>query len=460
MLKAAAAAMLAALAAHIDVAGAASDRDLEEIRAQQQRLDERMRELRQQNRRLRNRIRGLETERTRRLEVHELRRQPEQPSAISETSAEGSPVDVGYNEGGGGFYIETEDAQFRLLGYAQALASVYDGRLDRDDGHGDFSIRRARIDFLANFYEDFELLVEFDGGPGTTPTAPSDFALVEARLNWRILDDALQLRVGKFVTPFSTENLTTSRAIDTIERYMALNSLFLLPALDAQFGGMTHGTLGAEQRWTYYVGAFNGNGRANDNLSDDNSGKEIQAKLLYQWTPTLETGFAVDFSHEQAQTLSLTDLGFNRYVSAAVEGSREGLEFDLAWRPHPLHLTAEFIGFRCDGSGNPADEGVLPQSDRAGLYGGFVQPSYFITGDENRGVELLFRPEFAHLDGDTQGDDHTLYAATLGANWFINPNTRLQVFPTLHYFDGPSRLLGFDDSTTVPLLLTELQFKF
>ncbi len=61
---------------------------------------------------------------------------------------------------------------------------------------------------------------------------------MEARLNSKIIDDKLQLRLGKFTTPFSFENFRSSRAIDTIERYIALNAMFSVPALDVQTGGM------------------------------------------------------------------------------------------------------------------------------------------------------------------------------------------------------------------------------
>jgi len=355
---------------------------------------------------------------------------------------------VGLYTGGGGFFVKGEDYQLRLLGYAQAVGSVFDSRLDRADGNGDFSIRRARIDFLADFFEDYQLFVELDGGPGSTP-GTSDFALVEARLNWRIMEDAVQLRVGKFTTPFSTENFRSSRDIDTVERFIALNSLFALPALDVQFGGMVHGKIGGDRSLGYFLGAFNGSGRANDNLSDDNDNKELMAKLTYS-EPGWSAGLAFDYAQEESQTLTLSDLSFSPFVSIPVEERRVGVGADVFWENGPWSVRAEGLMFRFDS----------PEQSEVWLSGGFIQPARYLWGDRQEGLQLLLRTQLAQLDAETGDNGDTLYAATLGANWFVNPNVRVQFNAVLQYFNGSSTLRGFDDEELIPLLLTEVQFKF
>lgn len=366
-----------------------------------------------------------------------------------EEQAANVATNVGYAPGRG-FFIEGEDASLRILSYIQAVAALQDGSLGRADGNGDFSVRRARLDFLVELYDDFEFFLEFDGGPGTANVGDSDFAFVEGRLNWKILDEDLQLRLGKFTSQFSTENARSSRSIDTVERYLALNSAFLLPALDVQFGALVHGKLGEEDRLTYSVGVYNGNGRANDNLSDDNNSKEFQGKLGYKFTDNLEASIALDYSNEELQTLSLADLGFNSYVSVPVEGERFGIGGDIFWQDGPYSFRSEALAFNFD----------TPTGDDANLYGGFVQPAYFFDGDSNGGVQGLIRAEFVHLDGDTGTNGDTLYATTLGLNWFLNPAVRWQLNAIGHYFDGASTLQGFDDSRFVPMVLSEMQFKF
>ncbi len=432
----------------------ANDPALDGINTQIREMIDRQKRLEQENAALRARLDAMvdSAGATATAEQQAARQQMIDAAIADALSRQTTFVDsVGFNPGGGGFYIKGEDYHFRLLGYVQAVGTVTDGSIDRGDSPGDFSVRRARIDFLADFYDGFQILVEFDGGPGTTPTAASDFALVEARLNWKVLDDALQLRFGKFTTPFSTENFRSSRSIDTIERYIALNSMFLLPALDVQYGVMMHGQVGPEMRLGYFVGIFNGNGRANDNFSDDNGEKEYQAKLSYKFSDELSAGVGFDYSREEQQTLPLADLAFNRYTSTTIDGARYGIEGDLFWQRGDWSFRAEGLAFRFN---TPGD------ADEAELYGGFVQPAYFLSGTDQKGVQVLLRPEFAHLDADTASQGDTLYSLTLGLNWFINPNTRLQVNPAITYFDGGSTLQGFEGERVTALLLTELQFKF
>ena len=352
-------------------------------------------------------------------------------------------VQAGVIPGGGGFYIEDEDFRLRTLGYIQAQGEAFDGALDRDSSR-DFTVRRARINFLVDMYDDFEFFLELDGAPGGRT------AMVEARLNWQIVDEALQLRFGKFTSQFSTENARSSRSIDTIERYLALNSMFLLPALDTQFGVMAHGRLGEQQTWEYSLGLYNGNSSANVNERDNNDDKEVQATLSYHWTPQLQTGVSTSYTREQEQTLSLVDAGFNTFTSVEVDGNRRGLGADFFWHSGPWSLRGEGMHFRFAGSDH----------DRAELSGGFIQPVWFISGNENGGTQLLLRGETARLSGDTGGDGDTLHALTAGVNWFVNPNVRLQANAIASHFDGGSSEQGFDDSRTLGSLLTQLQFKF
>ncbi|MBI4383040.1 MAG: hypothetical protein HY579_03280 [Nitrospinae bacterium] len=357
---------------------------------------------------------------------------------------------AGFYPGGKGFYIKDEDHLLRLLGYVQAVGSVFDSSLDRQDGNGDFSVRRARFDFLGTVYKDYTLFFEFDAGPGTVRTADSDFAMVEGGVRWAVLPDSLQLAAGKFITFFSAENFRGSRALDMIERYMALNNMFLLPGLDSQFGAMIYGKLGADKKLGYFLGAFNGNGLANANLSDDNDAKEIQVRLNYDIHEQFTVGVGFDHSYEQGQTLSLADLGFNRYVSANIAGERFGFDANLSWKSGRWRFEAEGLAFNF----NMAADRSL------GYYGGYVQPSWFVLGDGKSGLEALLRGETSYMDTNTRGEGDTLWAVTPGLTWYVNPNVRLQADFTEHYFNGPSSLRNFSGSRWVPMFLTELQFKY
>jgi hypothetical protein len=362
--------------------------------------------------------------------------------------------EVGYKEGGGGFFVRSPDGdfQFRQLGYVQSVASLFHDDFERADAPGDFSIRRARVDWLVDFHDRYQLFIEFDGGPGSVPGS-SDFALVEAKLTADV--DAAgnyQVVAGKFVSPFSTENLLSSRSQDTVERYAALNSMFLLPALDVQYGAMLRGYF-LHRDLEVMAGVFNGNGRANDNLSDDNGDKEVQLKFNYRPNERLKLGLGFDHTNEESQSLQLRGLSFTPWVAVPVHGTRRAVTADFAWSDGPLSLRGEALW------ADFADAG-------AQLTGGFLQGARFLSGDSTDGLQALLRLETASLDSDllsgAAGD--RIDAFTLGLNWFWGGNFRLQLDAVGEHYNGLTNLP--DDASRVvgegwkPYLLTELQIKF
>jgi hypothetical protein len=417
-------------------------RELDGMRARQDALEQENARLREQVGALREQVGGSGA-----------------PPGAAAKAGESAPATL--DPGGNGAYIGGKDSSFRLAGYAQAVGSMFDGRMKRSDGSGEFFVRGARLDFMANFLQNYDLLLEVDAAPGNPTPGSSNFGLVVASLNSKLMGDALQLEVGKVIDPFSTENYRSSRDLDTIERYQALNSLFLLPALDAQYGLTLHGETGGDQKFGYYLGAYNGNGQAFKNLPDNNGRKELVGKLTYG-SGQFSAGLGFDYSHEQQQTLSLTDLGFNNFVSVPIRGQRIGFGGDAFWESGPFSVRAEGLAFRMDLDRNPP--GGIAFENVAGhnvsLVGGYLQPAVYLWGDHSRGFQLLMRGEVSHLGLRGGPDGDTLYGLTLGANWFLNPNVRLQVDGVLHYFNGSSQLLGFNDRKLIPMLLTELQIKF
>ena len=379
----------------------------------------------------------------------------EPPATIEERMAEieKNSWKTQLNPNGGGLQFASPDEyfRFRLLAYIQAQATFTDGANDNSFEDGDFRVRRARVDFLADIGENYQFLLELDGA------GASGTALVEARLNARLLDDALQLRLGKFTTPFSTENFRTSRAIDTVERYIALNAAFSLPALDVQNGAMLWGTMpvGTESEGfapsiTYYAGIYNGNSSAgsNGNVRDSNGDKEFQAKLVYQ--PTAEWTLGVGFDHNtsEEQALNLASLSGTSYISLPVVGTRNGVSADFLYQKDRFSLRGE--GLAID----------FKDADLS-LYGGFLQAAYFVTGDEGGGFQPIVRVETAQLSGDallgTNGD--SISAVTAGFNWFLSGNVRWQLNYIGEYFDGTGNASvgaeGYRSS-----VLSQFQIKF
>lgn len=396
---------------------------------------------------------------------------------------------VGINPNGGGFFLKSPDENFRLrlLGYAQTQFTLTDGANGFAFDNFDTRIRRARVNWLADFYKRYELFIEIDGAPlgGTS--------LVEARLNTKIIDDKLQLRLGKFTTPFSTENFRSSRAIDTIERYIALNTMFSIPALDVQTGGMLWGNipLGPEREYifrdnslkppyppgvtndtlaklggipkkfrpqlSYYAGLWNGNASASNesplgfggNSRDDNEDKEFQLKLILQPHQHWTVGAGYDHNtSESGNVLTLGSLSGASFIRTPVGGARNGAEFDFLYEPGRFSFRGEgmFVDF----------DGVDLQ-----LMGGFLQAAYFLTGDAGGGLQPIIRLEHAALDGNAIAnvDGDSITAITLGLNWFLNGNVRVQANYIGEYFDGPGNA-NIGDESFRSTLLSQLQIKF
>lgn len=376
------------------------------------------------------------------------------PPPVQGAPAEGG-WEAGYKGNGAGFFLRSPDGEleFRQLGYVQFVGSLFHDDFERADAPGDFSIRRARVDWLVDYRDRYQLFVEFDGGPGSTP-GTSDFALVEGKLTVDMRRDGrLQFVGGKYVSPFSSENLLSSRSLDTVERYIALNSMFLLPALDVQFGAMVRGYPVADKTVEVMLGVFNGNGRANDNLSDDNGDKEVQLKVNWRPQPAWKLGLGFDRSREEAQSLQLRGLSFTPFVSVPVAGTRRGATADFAWSRGAWSARGEGLWFE------------FPDST-AELGGGFLQAGRFLSGDALAGWQLLTRLETARITDDrVRLDGDRIDAVTLGVNWFRGGGTfRLQLDAVAERYNGLTNLPAGESRVEgdgwKPYLLSMMQVKF
>lgn len=374
---------------------------------------------------------------------------------------------TGLREGGGGFYVVSPDQsfQFSLMGYGQILGAYYSrdyfaqgAAPDKVNYPTSFSIRRARLDTMATLYRDFEVLLEYG-----TPTLPlssathADFGLLEARLTARLYRDFLQIRVGKMVGPFSTENSKSSRGLDAVERYSLLNSLIGISALDTQTGVMLFGRLW-EGRLNYYLAIFNGNGNSFGNPADNNGDKEFQAKVVVQPHSDLTIGLGYDTNYENARTLSLLDHAFVGFISREVSGRRHGYETDFEWSYRAFSLKAEAMVFKF--KNNEPSSGVSP--GWTGILGGYAQAAYFVDGNQSKGLQPLLRWEAARFENNPDGTASDLQSVVMGLNWYINANVRNQVNYILEIPNGASSSGGnaYTSSEIKHIVLNELQVKF
>ena len=360
---------------------------------------------------------------------------------------------AGLNPNGGGLFVKSPDGKtlFRLYGYAQPTFTYNDEDNGTTFEETDFRVRRGRIDFTVDYDDRYKLFLEYDG-------ASSDgTALVEAWGQAAYVKGRHYLRFGKFITPFSTENLRSSRAMDTVERYIALNAMFGLPALDVQFGPMLWGYIDPGKKVSYSVGVWNGNASAGagvvngqrGNARDNNGDKEYQGRVNVQWTGALTTGVAFDIDREEDQTLTVPSSSGGRFISIPVKGDRQGWNLDAHWKRGKLSLDTEWLTFDFEDSG-------------AELTGGYAQAMYWARGSETGGVQLVLRAEVAELSGDALRavDGEKVVAVTAGANVWFNGWTRWQINVIGERFDGQGNGTFKAGSGWRPTVLNQLQIKF
>ena len=367
---------------------------------------------------------------------------------------------AGVNPNGGGAFIQSPDKKvyFRLYGYAQPIFTWTDSANGQAFDTTDFRIRRARLDFSADYDDVWKLFIEIDAqasGGGTS--------LVEGYGQAAYVRGQHYDRFGKNISPFSSENLRSSRALDTVERFIALNTMFGLPGLDVQFGPMLWGYADAAKKLTYYVAVFNGNASAasttvngyGGNARDNNKQKEFQARLNFQPVRQLTVGAAFDYDQEADQNLQLSSYSGAKFLAVTVRGKRRGYDADVHWKSGKASFDAEWLHF--DFPDNPSNG-----HREVKLHGGYAQGGYWLTGIETKGVQGILRGEYAELEGPAVSSvrGRTIAAVTAGANVWFNGWTRLQVNAIEEHVNGNGNGAYTGGSKWRPTLLTELQVKF
>ncbi|MBP9707819.1 MAG: hypothetical protein KBD78_09245, partial [Oligoflexales bacterium] len=228
---------------------------------------------------------------------------------------------------------------------------------------------------------------------------------------------------------------------------MALNALYSLPALDTQYGLMFYGSL-MEGKFQYYLASFNGNAKASANTNENNGTKEFVAKVVYAPVKTFNFGLGFDTSSELDQTLAVNDLVGGNFATVAVSGRRQGFSPDVYFVSGDFSTRFELMQMRWD------DKDVT-------LQGGYWQGAYFISGNEQAGLQALLRLETVKLDvSDASNNADQLNAATTGLQWFINANLRNQFNLIASQANEDGGMGVYAEKGTRYAVLNELQLKF
>src|SRR4030088_3189820 len=178
-------------------------------------------------------------------------------------------------------YVVPAGPEYKLAlgGYIQmnfedGAVSAFEGRFP--DGPNQvkdrFRLRRARINLIGDFAENFDFKVEgdFQQGDGLSG-GRSGFSATDIFINWHQFPEA-NVKVGQWKAPFGLEQITPDPKLFTIERSLPTGALTPERQIGAQIWGKPLTNLWPQEKdfLTYYAGIFNGNGR-NTTVNDNNN---------------------------------------------------------------------------------------------------------------------------------------------------------------------------------------------
>ena len=302
----------------------------------------------------------------------------------------------------------------RLSGYTQIR---YQNFQEPTKNNG-FVIPRARLDFQGDFSTKwgYRILIDFVGASGVNGSAPTGGALVSPELLDAFIAykpfDFLKITVGQILMPFSQENLTQDRNLETIDRSQVVSALVarkgdvsngLVDSIGNQngrdIGLMVNGSLikiDNHYLVDYYLGLVNG---AGINTVDNNTYKDFVGRLILHPFKILDIGGSYYN-------------GFDKFTSSPTinqERIRIGIEFALNY--DQLSVKGEWI---------QGKEGDANQIVHQGWY---LQGSYFLWPKHLQGV---FRYDTYDPNTAKSKVEETSDYYVFGLNYFFNVWTKIQ----------------------------------
>jgi phosphate-selective porin OprO/OprP len=335
--------------------------------------------------------------------------------------------------------IESADGKysFQPFGRVHLDAAVFQDDLnDHPDGA---TFRRVRLGFKGKVDNDINYKAELDFGNKGSGDSVSFKDVYIAYTGF----ENVNLKAGNFKPAYGLEELTSSNYITTIERSLATGSFATgeIIGLQAYDGG---------DNYSWAIGVHND--RSTTKSTDDEA-KSLVARATF--APIAESGKTLHLGLSQAYRVpdrSADSVAFDTQAENSIQ-RLESAETGTITAVDSIHLTGiEAAGvygpFSLQGEyfHNSIDRETLPDVDVSGWY---AQASYFLTGEsrpykaksgtfgrikpnnpfslKDGGIgawELVARYSNIDLnDGTVQGGE--VDNITLGANWYLTPNTRI-----------------------------------
>ena len=255
-----------------------------------------------------------------------------------------------------------------------------------------FDVRRARIDMKGSIspYWTYRLHTDF----AVTPR------IIDAYAECKIAD-YLSIQVGQTKIPLSFESLISPKNLEFADWTPVIDALTgrAKDVIGNQFGRdigilLSGSFLKIQGRYLfeYKAGIFNGNGV---NISDKNEAKDVAGRLVF--FPIKGLGLGSSYYN-----------GYALYGSPdATNHVRNRFGFDLDYVNSDFSMRAEYL------------KGFDGDTERDGW---FAQAGYFLI---NHSFQALFK--YDTYNGDIKKTGDIQYNYSIGANYYFNTLTRLQV---------------------------------
>jgi len=289
-----------------------------------------------------------------------------------------------------GFSNPEADFRVHLAGYIQGDLRSF-RNWDGPEGADTAEVRRLRIGVEGKWKRlSFELSVDPRSERNDDPSEGSQHlrdAYVEVKAA-----KALHLRAGHFKPPFGLEFQTGSARTDFIQRSQLANLL----NLSRDWGAMAEGGIG--KRVDYAVGVFGGDGWREHTRAE----ATVAARVVVTPLTGLEAGASYTFGEVEADPETLEDprpkgfegegpTGFEYYVRHFVDGTRQRLGLDAAYRKGPFGLKGEWVRATEERNGQGSVFDDLPRERASGFS---VWATWLLTGEKKKGTIEPKRPLF------------------------------------------------------------------
>ena len=279
----------------------------------------------------------------------------------------------------------------KVFGFFQPQFQYEQGIID---DHNTFKFKRARIGFTGSIPYDFSYYMVLENSAFVSANGNPyllDAFITYKRFKW------FKVSMGSFKQPFGQEVNTSCSGLHTIERSMASDQL-VAPQRD--MGVMLLGG-DKESKINYALAIMNGKGLG---IVDNNEKKDVIGRLTYKPLEFLRVGGSFRYGFP-----GLTDKSRTSYAA------------EIQIKHSNILVQGEYIYDEGDyvlGPGGCGADPIALGEKRDGFY---VQATYM--------TPFMLQPviKYEAFDYDKDMDNNTMSVITVGANYFFNDNTRMQL---------------------------------